>query len=232
MTALHWAAFHDDQTLAQLLLAAKADVAATTRVGAITPLSLAARNGSAAMIEALVAAKADVKHRDDDWRDAADGGRHVRERRCGPGVARPRRVRERPRDRERADGADVRRLGEPGRRDQAACRAWGAHGADVVGRVDKPADDRRRRQPGGGEAAACSRCQLGDGWNDRVAVRGAGRAPGGGARARGERRQHRPGGWWRWLDPDGHRDRQRALHAWRSICSMPVPTRFWPTSTG
>ena len=60
MTALHWAAFHDDQTLAQLLLAAKADVAATTRVGAITPLSLAARNGSAAMIEALVAAKADV----------------------------------------------------------------------------------------------------------------------------------------------------------------------------
>lgn len=60
MTALHWAAFQDDHTLAQLLLEAEADVAAATRVGAITPLSLAASNGSAAMIEALVAAKASV----------------------------------------------------------------------------------------------------------------------------------------------------------------------------
>ena len=60
MTALHWAAFHDDDTLAQLLLAAEADVGVATRVGAMTPLSLAASNGSAAMIEALVAAKAGV----------------------------------------------------------------------------------------------------------------------------------------------------------------------------
>ena len=60
MTALHWAAFHDDHTLARLLLEAKADVAAVTRVGAITPLSLAASNGSVVMIEALVAAKASV----------------------------------------------------------------------------------------------------------------------------------------------------------------------------
>ena len=60
MTALHWAAFQDDHTLAQLLLEAEADVAAATRVGAITPLSLAASNGSIAMIEALVAAKASV----------------------------------------------------------------------------------------------------------------------------------------------------------------------------
>ena len=60
MTALHWAAFQDDHTLAQLLLEAEADVAAATRVGAITPLSLAASNGSVAMIEALVAAKASV----------------------------------------------------------------------------------------------------------------------------------------------------------------------------
>ena len=60
MTALHWAAFQDDHTLAQLLLEAEADVAAATRVGAITPLSLAASNGSTAMIEALVAAKASV----------------------------------------------------------------------------------------------------------------------------------------------------------------------------
>ena len=60
MTALHWAAFHDDVALTRLLLEAEADVAATTRIGAITPLSLAATNGSAAMIEALVAAKAGV----------------------------------------------------------------------------------------------------------------------------------------------------------------------------
>ncbi|MBQ00483.1 MAG: hypothetical protein CL477_07345 [Acidobacteria bacterium] len=60
MTALHWAAFHGDDTLAQLLLAAKADVSATTRIGAITPLSLAASDGNAVMIEALVAAKANV----------------------------------------------------------------------------------------------------------------------------------------------------------------------------
>ena len=60
MSALHWAAFHDDLALAQLLLEAEADVAAATRVGAITPLSLAASNGSAAMLEVLVAAKASV----------------------------------------------------------------------------------------------------------------------------------------------------------------------------
>ena len=60
MTALHWAAFQDDHTLAQLLLEAEADVAAATRVGAITPLSLAASNGSTAMLQVLVAAKASV----------------------------------------------------------------------------------------------------------------------------------------------------------------------------
>ena len=50
MTALHWAAFQDDHTLAQLLLEAEADVAAATRVGAITPLSLAASIPSAPMM--------------------------------------------------------------------------------------------------------------------------------------------------------------------------------------
>ena len=60
MTALHWAAFHDDDQLARLLLEAEADVAAATRVGAITPLSLAASNGSVTMIQALVDAKASV----------------------------------------------------------------------------------------------------------------------------------------------------------------------------
>jgi ankyrin len=60
MTALHWAAFNADHTLTRLVLGARADVTATTRVGAITPLWLAASDGSAAVIEALVAAKANV----------------------------------------------------------------------------------------------------------------------------------------------------------------------------
>ena len=60
MTALHWAAFRDDDALARLLLGAEADSTVTTRVGAITPLSLAASNGSAAMVETLVAARAGV----------------------------------------------------------------------------------------------------------------------------------------------------------------------------
>src|SRR5579862_8392405 len=51
MTALHWAAYHDDREMAKALLAAGADVKAATREGAITPLFLACTNGDAAMIE-------------------------------------------------------------------------------------------------------------------------------------------------------------------------------------
>ncbi len=59
-TALHWAAFNDDLPIAKLLLAAGANVKAATRVGAITPLLLAAKNGSPAMIELLLTAGADA----------------------------------------------------------------------------------------------------------------------------------------------------------------------------
>jgi ankyrin repeat protein len=59
MTALHWAAFHDDLEMTKLLLEAKANVEAETRVGAVTPLLLASRNGSASMIQALLDAGAD-----------------------------------------------------------------------------------------------------------------------------------------------------------------------------
>ena len=57
-TALHWAAFNDNLDLAKTLLAAGANVKATTRDGAITPLMMACRNGSAPMIELLLKAGA------------------------------------------------------------------------------------------------------------------------------------------------------------------------------
>lgn len=59
MTALHWAAYHDDQEIAGQLLRAGANVQAANRYG-VTPLSLACTNGSAAMITLLLKAGADA----------------------------------------------------------------------------------------------------------------------------------------------------------------------------
>ena len=58
MTALHWATFKDDLVLAKMLLTAGANVKVTTRNGAITPLNMAAKNGNAAMVSALLKAGA------------------------------------------------------------------------------------------------------------------------------------------------------------------------------
>jgi len=57
-TALHWAALQDDVELAELLLKAGANPNAATRNGALTPLFMACRNGSAPLISALLAAGA------------------------------------------------------------------------------------------------------------------------------------------------------------------------------
>src|SRR5688572_224394 len=58
-TALHWAAYNGDVSLALLLLEAGADVAAANRNGS-TPMWLAASQGDAPMIEALLKGGADA----------------------------------------------------------------------------------------------------------------------------------------------------------------------------
>jgi ankyrin repeat protein len=58
MTALHWAAYHDDLETARLLLAAGANAKAVSRYG-VPPLALACTNGNAALLRLLLAAGAD-----------------------------------------------------------------------------------------------------------------------------------------------------------------------------
>jgi ankyrin repeat protein len=60
MTALHWAAFKDDVDMSQLLLNAGANVKASTRLGALTPLFMACINGNPAMVDMLLKAGADA----------------------------------------------------------------------------------------------------------------------------------------------------------------------------
>lgn len=59
MTALHWAAQHDDLATAKALLAARANPRAQNRYG-VTPLALACTNGSTAMVKLLLDAGADA----------------------------------------------------------------------------------------------------------------------------------------------------------------------------
>ena len=57
-TALHWAVYRDEPTVAQLLIESGADVAAVNRAG-VPPLALAAVNGNAEMVDLLLEAGAD-----------------------------------------------------------------------------------------------------------------------------------------------------------------------------
>lgn len=59
MTALHWAASNGDVPLLQMLLAAGANIRATTRLGGITALHLASQGGHAQAVAALIAAGAE-----------------------------------------------------------------------------------------------------------------------------------------------------------------------------
>jgi ankyrin repeat protein len=58
MTALHWATYHDDQEISEVLVRAGANVNAANRYG-MTPLSLACTNGNGAIVELLLKAGAD-----------------------------------------------------------------------------------------------------------------------------------------------------------------------------
>jgi ankyrin repeat protein len=61
MTALHWAASKGNAEMASLLLRARANVNAVTRIGAYTPLHVASEVGSAPVVQALLKAGADPK---------------------------------------------------------------------------------------------------------------------------------------------------------------------------
>ena len=60
MTALHWAADRGDSAMTEVLIHARADVRAVTRIGGYTPLHIASRSGNAVVVTALLKAGSDA----------------------------------------------------------------------------------------------------------------------------------------------------------------------------
>jgi len=60
-TALHWSAYRGDVDVVKMLLKAGADLKATTRIGSLTPLMLAAKTGQTGAVTTLLDAGADAK---------------------------------------------------------------------------------------------------------------------------------------------------------------------------
>ena len=60
-TALHWAAYHGERAMTEVLLKAGANVKAATRIDATTPLFMAARQGHDTVIELLLQAGASAR---------------------------------------------------------------------------------------------------------------------------------------------------------------------------
>ncbi|MGH9350350.1 MAG: ankyrin repeat domain-containing protein [Vicinamibacterales bacterium] len=61
MTALHWAASHNDVELARMLIYAGANLRAATRINGYTPLLMAAKGGHARIVKTLLESGADAR---------------------------------------------------------------------------------------------------------------------------------------------------------------------------
>src|SRR5262245_23679234 len=66
MTALHWAVTNQDVEVARSLIYAGANLRAATRLGAVTPLWLAAQSGDAVLVYLLLDNKAEADAANDD----------------------------------------------------------------------------------------------------------------------------------------------------------------------
>ena len=118
-TALHLAVDAGDEETARLLLAAGARATAATRYG-VTPLALAARNGSPGADRGAGQGRRRSQRRVARRRDGAHDGDALRQPGRRAEAAGARRQSQRRGVLARADGADVGGLGEPGRRCRGA----------------------------------------------------------------------------------------------------------------